>query len=124
MLRAARPDQVVPYVQASSGLGGDYARYPYLPLYYYLTATSSPARFDYLQPGMHTAAQTQEVMEGLSSAPPRAVLFELGFDQKVATSWPNTPLSSIAADPLGDQLLKRYHTCAVLFPQAAGDFFT
>jgi 4-amino-4-deoxy-L-arabinose transferase-like glycosyltransferase len=113
-LRAARPDQVVPYVQARVAAGETMLVYPYLPLYYYLTATSSPARFDYLQPGMHTAAQTREVVERLASAPPRAVLFELGFGQKVATSWPHTPLSSIAADPLGDQLLKRYHTCAVL----------
>jgi 4-amino-4-deoxy-L-arabinose transferase-like glycosyltransferase len=113
-LKAPQPDTVVPYVQAHVPPGERILVYPYLPLYYYLTATISPTRYEYLMPGFHTATQDREVLGQLASSPPRGVILELGFVQKIAISWPHTPLSSIAYDPIEDWLLRHYRACAVL----------
>jgi hypothetical protein len=50
------------------------------------------------------------------------VLFEPGFNQKIANSWPNTPLRFIANDPVGDYLLAHYHSCRVLKSAVAWRF--
>jgi hypothetical protein len=107
-------DQVIPYVQAHLAAGSNFFIYPYLPLYYYLTATYSPTRFDYLQPGMHTQEQDNEALRELQTDRTRAVLFEFGFNQKIASSWPNTPIQSIANDPVSDYILAQYRPCRVL----------
>src|SRR5581483_2942390 len=49
------PDTVLPYIQAHVSAGDGILVYPYLPLYYYLTGTVNPARYDFFQPGMNTA---------------------------------------------------------------------
>src|SRR5205085_3210911 len=93
-----------------------------LPLYYYLTDTANPTRYDYFQPGMHTAAQSDELLAQLESRPPRAVLFENAFAEKISSSWPGTPLTAIAADPVADYILRRYHACRVLTSAANWKF--
>jgi 4-amino-4-deoxy-L-arabinose transferase-like glycosyltransferase len=114
VLRSPQPDTVVAYIQAHVTPGERILVYPYLPLYYYLTGTFSPIRYEYLQPGLHTEAQLHEVLDQLASRPPRGVVFELNFNEKIGTSWPHTPLQSIASDPVGDWLLRRYRACTVL----------
>jgi hypothetical protein len=96
--------------------------YPYLPLYYYLTATYSPTRFEYLQPGMHTRDQDEEAIREIEVDRTRVVLFEPGFNQKIAASWPNTPLRSIANDLVGDYIIAHYHSCEVLKSAATWRF--
>jgi hypothetical protein len=87
--------------------------YPYLPLYNYLTETRSPSRFDYFQPGMNTSAQAQDILSSLqtSDAP---VLLEPWFAEKIATSWPQTSIQSIAGDPVADYIAKNYRICKLL----------
>ena len=113
-MKAPQPDAVVAYIQARVTPGERILVYPYLPLYYYLTGTFSPIRYEYLMPGMHTEAQVHEVLDQLASRPPCGVVFELNFNEKIATSWPHTPLQFIAYDPVGDWLLRHYRACAVL----------
>jgi 4-amino-4-deoxy-L-arabinose transferase-like glycosyltransferase len=113
-LKAPQPDTVVAYIQAHVTPGERILVYPYLPLYYYLTGTFSPIRYEYLMPGMHTEAQVHDVLDQLASRPPCGVVFELNFYGKIANPWPRTPLRSIAYDPVGDWLVRHYHTCAVL----------
>ena len=114
VLLAPQPDTVVAYVQAHAAPGEKILVYPYLPLYYYLTATMSPIRYEYLQPGLHSLAQVHEAMAQLAANPPRAVLLEMNFNEKIATSWPHTALQFVAGDPLESQLLRDYRACAVL----------
>jgi hypothetical protein len=116
------PDTVLSYTQAHAPAGSSILVYPYLPLYYYLTATYSPTGFDYLQPGMHTREQDEEAIREVETDRTRFVLFEPGFNQKIAASWPNTPLRSIAIDPVGDYILAHYHPCAVLHSAARWRF--
>jgi hypothetical protein len=95
-------DTVVEYVQAQVPAGQKVLVYPYLPLYNYLTATRSPSRFDYFQPGMNTPLRSHDV---------RAILFEPWFADKFANSWPGTPLGAIAKDPVADYIARNYRVC-------------
>ena len=107
-------DTVIEYVQAHVAPGEKILVYLYLPLYYYLTETFSPARYDYFQPGMHTTGQSREIAAQVASQPVRVVLFELSFTDKIPASWPGTPLKAIANDPLADYILDNYRPCRVL----------
>jgi 4-amino-4-deoxy-L-arabinose transferase-like glycosyltransferase len=115
-------DTVVEYVQAHVAAGEKILVYPYLPLYYYLTDTSSPTRYEYFQPGMHTPQQAQEMLAELITARMAVVLFEASFWEKIPTSWPGTPLSAIARDPVADYIQREYRTCKILNSPAEWQF--
>ena len=114
VLTTPEKDTVVEYVQQHVGLGETILVYPYLPLYYYLTATFSPTRHDYFQPGMNTGEQSQEMLTQLMSRPVRVVVFESSFAEKIPNSWPGTPLNAIANDPVADYILREYRSCKIL----------
>lgn len=113
-VRVSWPDEVIRYTQAHVRAGERIFVYPYFPLGYYLTATFSATRYEYLQPGMHTREQDREAIEELEASRTAVVLFEPSFYDKISTSWPNTPLASIAVDPVADYILLHYHPCAAL----------
>lgn len=104
-------DDVIEYVQAKVPEGKTILVYPYLPLYYYLTATQSPGPYDYFQPGMHTPEQSAEIVLELATGRVDEVLFEPNFADKVAHSWPGTPLAAIASDPAVDYIAHHYRPC-------------
>ena len=86
--------------------------YPYEPLYYYLTGTRNPTRFDFLQPGMHTPDQFQQSLTELRADQTRVVLFETSAAEKLVWTSPDTPISVIAAkDPLQDYIFAHYRPC-------------
>jgi hypothetical protein len=107
-------DTVVEYIQAHVAPGETILVYPYLPLYYYLTETYSPTRYEYFQPGMNTNDQSQEIVAQLASERVRWVLFESSFAEKIPHSWPGTPLTAIANDPVADYIVRNYRTCRIL----------
>lgn len=107
-------DTVVAYVQARVPAGETILVYPYLPLYYYLTGTFSPGRYDYFQPGMHTREQADEMVRELATRRVGVVLFEINFSDKVSHSWPGTPLTAIVEDPVADYIARNYRPCRVL----------
>jgi 4-amino-4-deoxy-L-arabinose transferase-like glycosyltransferase len=107
-------DTVVEYVQAHVAAGEKILVYPYLPLYYYLTDTFSPTRYEYFQPGMHTPQQAQEMLAELGGARVPVVLFEASFWEKIPTSWPGTPLTAIVRDPVADYIQREYRACTIL----------
>jgi hypothetical protein len=114
-IRTEDPDYALEYLQTHTRAGQTILVHPYEPLYYYLTATSSPTRFDYLQPGMHTPEQFQETVRALEKNQVSLVFIELSFSEKFALGWPNTPLEVIAArDPVIDYLFEHYRPCASL----------
>jgi hypothetical protein len=121
-VRASVADQVLPVIQAQVTAGSTIVVYPYLPLYYYLSGTFAPGPHDYLQPGMHTREQQAEMTRGVNSDRTPVVLYEYAFDEKIANSWPRTPLDAIASDPVADFLLAQYHICSVLKSAAGGRF--
>ncbi len=115
-------DTVVDYFQAQVAEGATVLVYPYLPLYYYLTGTFSPGRYDYFQPGMNTREQTDEMVRELASRRVDTVLFEPNFSDKVARSWPGTPLTAIAEDPVADYIVRNYRACRALSSPAEWRF--
>jgi len=114
LVRTPGPDELLPYLQAHVLPSEKIFVYPYFPLAYFLADTANPTRYEYLQPGLHTREQDLEAIRELEAARTRVVLFEPSFYDKVATSWPNTPLSTFAADPVADFILRKYHPCANL----------
>jgi hypothetical protein len=114
MITSGEKDIVIEYVQAHVPPGQELLVYPYLPLYNYLTATRSPSRYDYFQPGMNTKEQAQQIVASLQSSHVRAVLFEPWFSNKFSNSWPRTPLVAIAKDPVADYIVRNYHVCRLL----------
>jgi hypothetical protein len=113
VVRTKAQDSAIAYIQSHVPAGNYLLVYPYLPLYNYLTATRSPSRYDYFQPGMNTPSQAKEIIDSLAShkAP---VLFEPWFAEKFANSWPDTPASAIARDPVADYIIRNYRLCAML----------
>ena len=120
MIAAPTPDTVIDYVQAHTVPGETILVYPYLPLYYYLTDTYSPSAYEYFQPGMHTPQQAAEMLAALKAKRVRVVLFELSFWEKIPNSWPSTPISAIAHDPLADYIQHEYRSCQSL--HSGGDW--
>jgi hypothetical protein len=92
--------------------------YPYLPLHYYLTATYSPSRYEYLMPGMHSPQQFQELLSELAADRTRVVLFEPSFREKIIAGFPAASPEVLAAqDPVGDYIATHYRACASLTSQ-------
>lgn len=107
-------DTIEQYVQARVKEGERMFVYPYDPIYYYLTGTNSPTRYEYYQPGMHTKEQAQEILNEISTHPVRVVLYDPYFSDHALTSWPNTPASAFAYDPIGDYIMREYRLCAII----------
>ena len=114
MVHVAARDTVIEYTQAHVAAGEKILVYPYLPLYYYLTDTSVPTRYEYFQPGMHTPQQAEEMLAEITAARVPVVLFESTFWEKIPTSWPGTPLSAIVRDPIADYIQHEYRVCQIL----------
>lgn len=113
-ITTAEPDTVIPYLLEHTNPGDELLVYPYLPIYNYLTATRSPSRYDFFQPGMNTQEQAQEIILSLESNPSTAVLIEPAFAEKFANSWPETPLSAVVNDPVTDYVVHNFRTCKML----------
>ena len=111
---AKSSDAILEYVQTHVPAGSRILVYPYLPLYYYLTATFNPTSFDYLQPGMHTRQQEQEAIHQVSADRTAVIVFQPSFNDSIAASWPKTSLASLASDPVADYILSHYRPCRVL----------
>ena len=114
-VRLACCDGVIPYLTAHVRRGEKIFVYPYQPLYYFLTDTSSPAPFDYLQLGMHTDEQMTEAIAAVESGRTRYVVFAPAFNSAIVPQvWPSTPQSILARDPVRDHILTHYRPCTVL----------
>jgi len=107
-------DSVLEFMRTHSRPGDTILVYPYLPLYYYLTETQSPSRYDYLQPGLNEPEQFEETIRSLRSQNVNMVLVEPWFAEKIATSWPATPLGAIARDPVAGYIARNYRVCQIL----------
>ena len=87
--------------------------YPYLPLYYYLTATANPTRDEYFQPGMHTPQQAQEMLAEIGRARAGCPVrhFILGEDSNFVAG--NTAECDCPG-PDSDYIQREYRMCKIL----------
>jgi 4-amino-4-deoxy-L-arabinose transferase-like glycosyltransferase len=123
VLRSSSPDSVVDYTQKHITPGTNLLVYPYLPLYNYLTGTFSPSQYEFLQPGMNTPQQADDLLRQLKADRTAVVLFEPGFDEKIWRAWPATPPSAIFQDRIADYILREYRSCKVLSSPMNWRFF-
>ncbi len=114
LLRSSYSDPVLEYVEAHVPPGEKMFVYPYQPLYNFLTATLSPTRYEYFQPGMHTSSQFQEAITQVNNDRTRTILYDPSFSEKIPRIWPATPLSVLVTDPLRDFIFSRYRPCRAL----------
>jgi 4-amino-4-deoxy-L-arabinose transferase-like glycosyltransferase len=114
VIKIDEPDTIIDYLQANTAPGQEMLIYPYLPLYNYLTATTSPTPYDFFQPGMNTRQQADEIISSLSQKKVQTVLFEPWFMEKMAASWPGTRLEAVASDPVADFIARNYQICKIL----------
>ena len=122
LLKTTGMDSVFPYVQAHLKPGDKLFVYPYQPLYYFLTATSNPTSYDYLQPGMNSDDQLDETIQQLERDHTQTLLFT-SFNEIIHIPWPNTPLSVVGReDPLALYIVRHYRTCANLRSTTNGDW--
>ena len=117
-LKTNGSDHVLDYVQAHVSAGETMLVYPYLPLYYYLTATHSPGRYEYMMPGFHSPQQFQELLSELAADHTRVVLFEPSFREKIIAGFPSaTPAVLAARDPVEGYITTHYRACTSLTSQ-------
>jgi hypothetical protein len=114
-LAASGTDNIIPYLQLHSKPEDKLFVYPYQPLYYFLTATTNPTSFDYIQPGLHSPDQIELAIRELDRNPNAAVLFSSSFAEIISIAWPSTPDKIIAApDPMALFIVKHYRLCQSL----------
>ena len=63
---------------------------------------------------MHTAQQVQEMLGELSGNPVKFVLYDRAFVDHARASWPNTPASAFATEPIADYIQREYRGCRTL----------
>ena len=108
-------DTVIPYMERHIPRGEEIFVYPYQPLYYFLTATSSPTKFDYLQLGLHSEDQIGEALAQLAAHPPRMMVWAPAFNTiTIPGVWPATPQKVLSQDVIRDYILARYRPCRTL----------
>ncbi len=109
-----KKDDVVEYLDSRVRAGEEILIYPYHPTYYYLSHTYSPSRYEYYQAGMHTSKQLQEMLSEVSAHKVKIVVYDPMFADQMRSSWPNTPASAFAKDPVAEYIMSQYRTCATL----------
>src|SRR5205814_6950798 len=108
-LKSSQPDNVISYLDAHLPPEARIFVYPYQPLYYYLSATSNPTSYEYLQPGLHSPDQIESAIHELETSPQAAVLFSTSFAEIISIAWPSTPEAVIATpDPMALYIVKHY----------------
>jgi hypothetical protein len=114
-IRVASPDDVVPFLVRHTRPGSRIFVYPYQPLYYFLSATSNPTGYEYLQLGMHSSEQMSEAIQELAAMEPPIAVFAPSFNyQTLLQSWPATPEDAVGRDLVRDYILSNYRLCRPL----------
>jgi hypothetical protein len=115
VLFSEKPNQVVPYMQHHLAPGQRILAYPYLPLYYFLTDTYNISKYEWVQPGLHTKEEFNEVLSSLAGEQPDVVIFSPNSGEWLPIPYPYTPPEAFAAqDPVTDFIQAHYRPCTVL----------
>jgi 4-amino-4-deoxy-L-arabinose transferase-like glycosyltransferase len=114
LVRTSVNTNVIESIQNYASPGEHILAYPYSSMLYYLTGTYSATALDYFQPGMHTGVQAADFLSQLEAHPVRLVVYEPQFGDQIRVSWPNTPASALANDPVSDYIMREYRPCKSL----------
>jgi len=113
---------VIEYVQAQVPAREQILVYPYLPLYYYLTDTVSPTRYEYFQPAMHTSQQAQEMLAELAGAACPWSCSSPRSGKRFQRRGRERRWTAIVHDPVADYIQRDYRACKILNSPAEWKF--
>jgi 4-amino-4-deoxy-L-arabinose transferase-like glycosyltransferase len=126
VLRVPPSETALDYLRMHTRPGEEIFIYPYYPTYYYLSATSNPTPYDFMQPGYNTPQQFQEALNIISVRRPRVVLLQSSshgssFYGVMLQTFPSTPIRVLVSrDPVADFIFREYRSCAILVPANFG----
>ncbi len=100
--RARQFKFVIDEIERRAPQGSEVFIYPYASLYYFLTGTSNPTRFEYLLPGQTTPEQFGEVLEKLAceTAPPLIFCFWHASRASLPILFPTVSLEQLENHPI------------------------
>jgi hypothetical protein len=114
-LKAVRRDELIAYIQRHVSPGESILIYPDQPLYYYLTSTFAPTRFEHLIPGLHEKDQYRQFLRELEAARTRLVVFEPNYRQGLVVGYPAISSELLhEPDPVAAYIVENYRSCADL----------
>jgi hypothetical protein len=108
------------FVGAEVRPGSSLFVYPYKPILYFLTGTTNPARYSYLQPGMMDEGDEARVLEDLAKNPPEHVLIQELHAEQILRVWPNTDTSRLRYPKLESFFESEYRVIGSLPPPSGG----
>lgn len=94
--------------------------YPYKPILYFLTGTTNPTRYSYLQPGMMGPDDETRVLADLELAPPEHILVQEMHPDQILRVWPSTDMTRVRYTRLEDFFHTHYRVVSSLPPPDGG----
>ncbi|WP_031500459.1 ArnT family glycosyltransferase [Bryobacter aggregatus] len=82
--------------------------YPYFTALYPLLHAENPTRYEFLQPGMMTAQDEQQVLADLHRKPPQFIFWFYFSDSEILKIWPNTNPARLHFKNIEEFILHRY----------------
>jgi hypothetical protein len=95
-------DAVLDFLMAHTRAGDPIFVYPYAPLYYFLTATENPTRFNFMMYNFHTESQFREAVQALERSQVRYVVWDRAFLEWAAVWFPayrQPPANKLIMEP-------------------------
>ncbi len=123
-LKASGTDAALAGLQSRMAPGSRVFVYPNQPLFYYLTATENPTRFDTLFPAVSTPEEFEEALREVQQNRTPVVMFEPGYVLRLPVSRSSMPLDALAAPDIAAKFLRdRYKYCQTLNSGLQGSLF-
>jgi 4-amino-4-deoxy-L-arabinose transferase-like glycosyltransferase len=98
-----KDDPVLAFLDTRVAAGEEIFVYPYHPMYYFLSATTNPTRYNILMYNYNPPAQFQEVVGVLEQRRVRYVVWDTGFEARTADYFPGSHPNSP-----GDRIIEPY----------------
>ena len=95
-------DPVLGFLMNHTRPGDSVFVYPYAPMYYFLTDTRNPTRFNFMMYGFHTSAHFHEAVESLDRSQARYVVWDRAFPERALTGFPayrQPPADQLIVEP-------------------------
>lgn len=95
-------DPVLDFLMAHTKPGEPVFVYPYAPMYYFLTATENPTRFNFMMYNFHTESHFREAVEALERRQVRYIVWDRAFLERAAIGFPayrQPPADKLIVEP-------------------------
>lgn len=119
------PDGVLGFLNDHTALNEEILVYPYYPMYYFLSATTNPTPYSFLEYGYNPPSQYHEVMDILDRQQVRYVVWDTTYKSRTAEvfpgMWPKDPKDLILEPYLESHYAKIEDFNGVLIMERRGN---